>query len=79
MPPTIKTAPTSPIVNASSSAVACPNPTLRKKSVSCGAISPHAGPPENPSNDVVPMIIASSATVPGTGSSVVRPLSGLRT
>ena len=43
-----------------------------------GAISPHDGPAEKPSNDVVPIIVHSSATVPGTGSSDVRPLSGMR-
>ena len=66
-------------MNASSSAVACPKPASRKKPVRSGAMLPHAGPPEKPSNDVVPMITQTSATVPGTMSRFVRPLSGLRT
>ena len=65
-------------MNEISSAVAWLKPMLRSESVMRGAISPHAGPSEKPSNDVVPIIVHSSATVPGTASSVVRPLSGSR-
>ena len=52
-------------MNASSSAVDWPKPMSRNRLVSSGAMLPHAGPPEKPSNDVVPMITHSSATVPG--------------
>ena len=79
MPATISTTATSPIVNASSSAVAWPKPMSRNRLVRSGSMLPHAGPPEKPSNDVVPMIRQTSATVPGTMSRFVRPLSGLRT
>ena len=38
-----------------------------------GARSDQTGPLENPSKVVVPIIVHSTATVPGTASSVVTP------
>ena len=66
-------------MNASCSAVACPNPIEVKTSVTFGARSDQTGPLEKPSNVVVPIIVHSSATVPGTASSVVTPDSSART
>ncbi|MBW3653186.1 MAG: hypothetical protein KY433_06255 [Actinobacteria bacterium] len=77
-PATISTAAIRPTVSASSSAAPCPKPMARQRSISGPTIAFHASPPVKPSNDVVPMITQTSATVPGTIASVVRPASGGR-
>jgi hypothetical protein len=60
-------------VNVICSAVPCPKPRPVTTSVISGARSDHTGPLERPSKVVLPIIVVSSATVPATGTSEVRP------
>src|SRR4051794_38583826 len=71
----------SPIVNVISSAVSCVKPRFTKRgwSFDTTPLGPmKSWPCERPSKLVVPIIVHSSATVPGTGSSRGAPASGGR-
>ena len=76
---TIATTASRPTVNASSQRGRLPEPERGETSVISGARSDHTGPLEKPSNVVVPIIVHSSATVPGPASRVVTPDSSART
>src|SRR3954469_21861829 len=81
MAATKQTMKSSPIVNVISSAVSCVKPRFTKRgwSFDTTPLGPvKSWPCERPSKLVVPIIVHSSATVPGTGASRGGPASGGR-